>query len=186
MTYAKKGKKLADLTPFLQHVVRLKHVKRAGWILTANVNNPESVADHSYSACAISMVLSDIFGLDTERVMKMTVLHDLPESITGDYVPGKVTKKQKRLEERDAIDLILHSVPRRLRSHYKGIWEEYLFNKSDIARLVHAVDKLEMVLQAREYIREGHPGRTLAPFLNFPKGYLKEDRFEIISRILNT
>lgn len=178
-------KKLTDLTPFLQHVLRLKHVKRAGWISRPKISNPESVADHSYSACAISMALSDMLGLDTERVMKMAILHDLPESIVGDYVPGEVTKKQKRLEENNAIDAILQSIPSHLRSDYKGIWEEYLFNKTDIARLVHTVDKLEMALQARKYAIEGSPGHLLAQFLDFPKKYMKDDKHEIISQILN-
>jgi putative hydrolases of HD superfamily len=178
-------RKLIDLTPFLQHVLQLKHVKRAGWISISRISNPESVADHSYSACAISMALSDMLELDTERVMKMAILHDLPESIIGDYLPGEVTKKQKRLEENNAIDAILNSIPSYLRSDYKGIWEEYLLNKTDIARLVHTVDKLEMALQARKYAIEGCPGHTLTRFLDFPKKYMKDDKHEIISQILN-
>ena len=129
-------KKKTDLTPFFQHVLRLKHVKRAGWISRAQISNPESVADHSYSVCAISMALSDILGLNTERVMKMAILHDLPESIVGDFVPGEVTKKKKRGEETNAIETILQSIPPCIRSDYKGIWLEYLLNKTDIARLV--------------------------------------------------
>ena len=45
---------------FFQSVLQLKRVKRAGWISKVKVHNPESVADHTYSMCAISMVLSDI------------------------------------------------------------------------------------------------------------------------------
>src|SRR5437899_12594645 len=106
-------KKRKDLTPFLQHVLHLKHVKRAGWISRAKISNPESVADHSYSMCAISMALSDMLGLNTERVMKMAILHDLPESIIGDFVPGEVTKKQRRLYEKNTIVVMLCSF-----SHY--------------------------------------------------------------------
>jgi putative hydrolase of HD superfamily len=173
------------LIPFLQHILRLKDVKRAGWVSRPKISNPESVADHSYSACAISMVLSDMLGLDTERVMKMAVLHDLPESVIGDYLPGEVTKKQKRLEENDAIDAILYSIPSYLRSDYKRIWKEYLLNRTDTARLVHTVDKFEMTLQARKYAIEGCPRDMLTQFLDFPKKWRKGDKHEIISRILN-
>ena len=178
-------KKKTDLTPFFQHVLRLKHVKRAGWISRAQISNPESVADHSYSVCAISMALSDMLGLNTERVMKMAILHDLPESIIGDFVPGEVTKKKKRAEENNAIETILHSIPPCLRSDYKGIWLEYLLNKTDIARLVHTVDKLEMALQARQYVSEGYPKHLLAQFLDFPKKYMMNYKHEIISQIQN-
>ena len=178
-------RKRPDLTPFVQHVLRLKHVKRAGWSSRAKISNPESVADHSFSMCAISMALSDLLGLNTERVMKMAILHDLPESIIGDFVPGEVTKKQKRSDESNAIEIILRSFSPCIRSDYRRVWEEYLSNKTDIARLVHTVDKLEMALQARRYVTEGYPDHMLSQFLDFPKKHVKGYKHEIISQIQN-
>lgn len=177
-------RKVTDLNPFSQHVIQLKSVKRAGWISTSRISSPESVADHSYSTCAISMVISDMLGLDTERVMKMSILHDLPESIIGDYLPGQVTRKQKRLEENKAIDVILNSIPCFLRSDYKEIWKEYVLNKTDIARLVHTVDKIEMALQARKYADEGCPLHMLVRFFDSYKKYTKDDKHEFFSHIL--
>ena len=178
-------KKRTDLTPFFQHVLRLKQVKRAGWSSRAKISNPESVADHSYSMCAISMALSDTLGLNTERVMKMAILHDLPESIIGDFVRGEVSKKQKRSDENKAIETILRSISPHIRSDYRRVWEEYLLNKTDTARLVHAVDKLEMALQARQYVIEGYPDHLLTQFLDFPQKYMKDYKHEIISQIQN-
>jgi len=131
------------------------------------------------------MVISDMLGLDTERVMKMSILHDLPESIIGDYLPGQVTRKQKRLEENKAIDVILNSIPCFLRSDYKEIWKEYVLNKTDIARLVHMVDKIEMALQARKYADEGCPLHMLVRFFDSYKKYKKDNKHEIFSHILN-
>ena len=176
-------RRVTSLNPFSQHVIQLKSVKRAGWISTSRISSPESVADHSYSTCAISMAISDMLGLDTERVMKMSIFHDLPESIIGDYLPGQVTRKQKRLEENRAIDVILNSIPCFLRSDYKEIWKEYVLNKTDIARLVHTVDKIEMALQARKYAGEGCP-LSMLRFFDSHKKYTKDDEHEIFSQIL--
>jgi putative hydrolases of HD superfamily len=126
-----------------------------------------------------------MLGLDTERVMKMSILHDLPESIVGDYVPGQVSRKQKRLEENKAIDVILNSIPCLLRSDYKKIWKEYVLNKTDIARLVHTVDKIEMALQAGKYASEGCPTHRLVRFFDSHKKYTEDDKHEIFSQILN-
>ena len=101
--HLKKSRKRKDLTQFFQYVLRLKYVKRAGWISKVKVQNPESVADHTFSMCAVSMVLSDILRLDTERVMKMVILHDLAESIIGDYMPSEISRKQKILKEKMII-----------------------------------------------------------------------------------
>ena len=164
-------KKEATSTPvqllsFFESVVRLKSVKRAGWVLKAGISNPESVSDHTYSMCAIGMILSDMLGLDTERVMKMIIIHDLAESIIGDYMPGEITRKKKRIDERKAMTSILYQMPVAIRSNYKGIWEEYQLNKTQVAKFVHKLDKLEMALQATQYINEGHPNKRLFQFLD--------------------
>ena len=151
---------------FFQSVLQLKCVKRAGWISKVRVHNPESVADHTYSMCAIGMVLSDLLELDTERVLKMVILHDLAESIIGDYMPGEITKKRKLLQERNAMNSILCCLPYGIRLNYKKIWQEYILNKTDVARFVHRVDKLEMALQARQYAKEGYSHKLLAQFFN--------------------
>jgi putative hydrolases of HD superfamily len=157
-------RKPKDLTQFFQYAIRLKYVKRTGWISKVKVQNPESVADHTFSMCAISMVLSDILGLDTQRVMKMVILHDLAESIIGDCMPGEISKKHKRSKEKKAINSILYCIPSNVRKKYTNIWNEYLQNKTDVAQLVHRVDKMEMILQARQYAKEGYPNKLLAQF----------------------
>lgn len=151
---------------FFQYILQLKSVKRAGWISKVHINNPESVADHTFSMCAISMVLSDMLGLDTERVMKMVILHDLAEAITRDYMPEEINKKRKLSQERKAINSILCRLPLNIRSNYIKIWQEYILNKTQVARFVHRIDKIEMVLQARRYARQGYSRKLLAHFYN--------------------
>jgi putative hydrolases of HD superfamily len=168
-------RKSKDVTHFFRYPIRLKYVKRAGWISKIKVQNPESVADHTFSMCAISMVLSDILGLDTERVMKMVILHDLSESIIGDYMPDEISKKHKILKEKNAMNSILHCIPPNVRQDYKKIWNEYLQNKTDVAQLVHKVDKLEMLLQAKQYAKEGYSKELLAQFFVSAKGHANDD-----------
>ncbi|MGE4650712.1 MAG: HD domain-containing protein, partial [Myxococcota bacterium] len=72
---------------FFQKVLELKNVPRQGWKEKLEIINPESVAEHSYSTATISMVLSDLKGLNTEKIIKMALLHDLAESIIGDIIP---------------------------------------------------------------------------------------------------
>ena len=168
-----------DLTRFFQYVLRLKYVRRAGWISKVKVQNPESVADHTFSMCAVSMVLSDILRLDTERVMKMVILHDLAESIIGDYMPGEISKKQKILKEKKAMNYILYCIPSNIRPNYRKIWHEYLQNKTEIAQLVHRLDKFEMLLQANQYAKEGYSNKLLAQFFNSVKRHADDEKQNI-------
>ena len=151
----------AQLISFFESVIRLKSVKRAGWVSKVGIANAESVSDHTYSMCMMGMILSDIFGMDTERVTKMILIHDLAESITGDFIPNKITRVRKRTEERKAMKHILCRAPSVVRSNYEKLWQEYRSNKTPISRFVHQLDKLEMALQAVEYANQGYPQKTL-------------------------
>lgn len=152
------------LSTFFDAAIRLKYVDRAGWKAKAKVRDPESVADHTYAMCVIGMAMSDTLKLDTERVLKMTILHDLGESIVGDYMPGQVSAKRKLAEESNAIKKIISRLPARTKSEYSEIWREYQQGKTKEARLVRRVDKFELALQAARYAKDGRPEKLLAQF----------------------
>jgi putative hydrolases of HD superfamily len=194
-----KTKKEADRVPaqlfsYIESVLRLKSVKRSGWVSKALISSPESVSDHTYAMCAIGMILSDMLELDTERVTKMIIIHDLSESIIGDYMPGEIARKRKQIEERNAMTSILNQMPVAIRSNYRRIWEEYQANRTQVAKFVHKLDKLEMAMQAIQYINEGYPKKSLIKFLNsarrslikFNDDHDNHDRRDVILEILNS
>ena len=140
---------IKNLLEFFLHVENLKTVKRKGWIIKSRVKEVESVADHSYAATTIAMIMSDLAGTNTEKVMKMMLIHDLPEGIIGDLVPGENANKE--FEEEKAIRGILTSLPNKLRIQYSEIWNEFKMNKTKESQLVHEIDKLELIIQLSLY-----------------------------------
>jgi len=82
---------------FFKTAANLKRIPRQGWIDKLSLNNPESVADHSYSMAVMSMVISDLGNYDSEKILKMVLLHDLSESYIGDYTPDQISKEEKNL-----------------------------------------------------------------------------------------
>ena len=148
---------------FVEAALDLKGVLRQGWV-DAGMEHPESVADHSYAAGIIAMLISDISGLDTGRVVRMALLHDMAEGITGDIVPGSMDPAKKRNMEQDAMDRILNSLPPPLKDLYREAWQEYVSALTPEARLVHDADRLEMGLQAHRY-RDMLDAATLESFL---------------------
>jgi putative hydrolase of HD superfamily len=174
-----------DLTPFFHSILQLKSIKRAGWVSKVKIENAESVADHTFSMCALTMLLSDMLGLDTQKAMKMVILHDLAESIVGDYMPGDIPERQKIAKEKKAMKSILVGLPKNARIEYEKIWLEYLQNRTALARFVHRVDKLEMALQASQYERQGFEGKLLKPFFESAKSAVG-DKGDIVSEILTS
>src|SRR3989339_2211175 len=77
---------MEDLIDFLHKVGQLKGLKRTGWVYK-NIPDPESVAEHSFRTAILALVLADELKADKERLVKMALIHDLAESITGDLTP---------------------------------------------------------------------------------------------------
>ena len=181
-----KSSQKSDLVSFFRVVCNLKKIKRSGWIHKSNISSPESVADHSYSMCMMSMVLSEIIDLDTELIMKMVNLHDLAESVVGDNMPDKISYEEKVLLEDEAMRKIISKLPSFLRGKYIDIWNEYIDNSTASAKFVHSMDKLEMALQAKEYEFDGYSKQSLQIFLKSATDYISNDGFDIVFEILQT
>lgn len=152
------------LFDFFNIVTELKKTPRKGWKDKVGIEKPESVADHSFNTAIISMVLSDLNNLDTEKILRMALLHDVAEAITGDLVPGEIKKEEKMKLETQTINEIFKNLPSDLSAKYVSIWQEYVNGISKESVLVHDIDHLEMALQARKYLAEGKSLDNLEEF----------------------
>jgi putative hydrolases of HD superfamily len=179
-------REIPNLVSFFRFVCNLKRIKRSGWTHKSNIESPESIADHSYSMCVMSMVLAEILNLDTEHIMKMVNLHDLAESLVGDYTPDKISAEKKEVLENKAMKKIISKLPSALRENYLDIWNEYNDNITDNAKFVHNLDKLEMALQAKEYEFDGYSKESLQIFLKSATEYISNERFDLVFEILQT
>lgn len=142
----------------------LKRVPRRGWIAKAGIRSPESVADHSYCTAVMSMAAGDSLGMDTLRMVRMALLHDLAESITGDIVPEDMPAGEKRRIEGEAMREILGGLPEPLRAECAAAWDEYGQGRTAEAAMVREIDKIEMAAQAAAYAG-GRRGGGLGQFV---------------------
>jgi len=130
------------------------------------------------------MILSDLKKLYTKKILKMSLLHDLAESITGDLMPEEISKKDKTELENQTISDIFVKLPKNLAEDYTKIWHEYQKGESKEAELVHEVDRLEMALQARKYRSEGlHEDKLETFFSSARKDIKSKEILEILDEI---
>jgi putative hydrolase of HD superfamily len=139
---------------FLISAGKLKTIKRTGWV-ESGIDSAESVADHSYRTALSTMILSDSLGLDSCKAMRMALLHDLAEAETGDITPTMKKENHQQLEDQ-AMEQMLKSLDDPPKQLYWETWKEYQNNMSPESKLVHDMDKVEMVLQAYEYNLGSH------------------------------
>ena len=173
------------LESFFQKVLELKNIPRQGWKNKLDMNNVESVADHSYSTAMMSMVLSDLEGLDTEKIIKMALLHDLAESVVGDITPDKIKAERKINMENKAMIQILENLPSNVAEQYIILWDDFQKNSSKEANLLHEIDKLEMAFQAKFYLDKGISKEKLRSFFKTANNEIKNKQLRnILSSIL--
>lgn len=146
---------------FLQEVQRLKALPRTGWLLRG-VRDAESIADHLFGVAWIAMLLADRANargiqVNVEKVLRMALLHDLSEARTGDlpatikpYFPGDTLKQADEQAAKDILQPLGE-----VGENYLALWHEYEERISLEARIVKAADKLDLLLQAREYEKGG-------------------------------
>ena len=162
---------------FFKTVGKSKRLLRSGFV-REKVVNPESIAEHSFRTGVIAMVFSDKFGknLDKDKLIKMALIHDIGEIITGDVVVqrGEIIdlklRDSKEEQERIGIKQIFNQI--REGSIYAEIFEEMIARKSPEAKVFWQFDKLELALTALEY--EEEQGKQLEEFFLDANTHMKE------------
>ena len=146
---------------FIEEIGALKLFPRMGWVVDG-IKNAESVAEHCYRMSLLSMVLSDTLvekgiNLDTEKVMRLALLHEIAEARIGDipftarhYVGSESKEAAERLASQEMLAELGY-----LGSRYQDLWEEFETGKTLEAKLVRAADKLEMMIQVLTYEKTG-------------------------------
>jgi len=128
----------------------LKDLPRAGWV-RRGVEAPESVAAHSWGLSFL--VLNTLpKELNLERALQYAVLHDLGESIVGDFTPAdQISSSEKRALETDAMKQICQGLARG--DALLSMWEDYEDQIDPEARFVRELDRLDMAIQAAWYAK---------------------------------
>ena len=146
------------LISFWEFANKLKTEPRKGWAKKLGLQRPESVADHSFALALICLFEGQRRGYNAAKMIKLAILHDFEEAITGDLTPEEKKAKGKQAVEsqrNSAREQLLKHLPTKDKRAYEELWSELDANKTKEARLVHELDKLEMALQANSYSKNG-------------------------------
>jgi len=158
-------------------VGKAKKIKRVGWQKKAEISNGETIAEHMYRLAVLSMIISDLRHLDTEKILRMSLLHDLGEVIIGDLTPDEKIEAgilDSLRSEENGLKQVFNEIPKKLRDYYINLWKEINLQETDEARLMKSLDKFEMAIQALEYIDEGYNETKLDHFIDSAKDDLED------------
>jgi putative hydrolases of HD superfamily len=126
----------------------LSELPRTGYLLYG-VADPEKVSSHSFQVAFFVLALGgEIEGLDTQKAVKMALLHDMSEALTTDlpWIAKKYIDKDGA-EETASKDLFA-SFP-----EFETLVSQYFENQTLEARFVHDCDRLQLMTRVHRYKR---------------------------------
>ncbi len=144
---------LAGTAAYLFEMGHLKNLPRAGWLLLG-VQQPESVAEHSFRVGVVGIALAALEGADPGRTSALCLTHDAHETRIGD-VPS-VGRAYITSAAPEAVNAHQTSaMPDVMMKVFQELTIEYEAGETTESRLAHDADKIETLLQAAEYAARG-------------------------------
>lgn len=137
----------AQFLSFLGKAGKLKSVPRH--CVTAD-GVQETVAGHCWRTALMAYLMKDELGeIDIDKVIRMCLLHDLGEAVTGD-IPAFLKNETDEQAERKALGGLLRELPNPLYREVSGLFAEMEALETKEARVYKALDKLEAVIAHNE------------------------------------
>ncbi len=137
---------MKNIANFLFEAGMRKRTPRSGFQFLGT--GAESVAEHIFRTSYIGYALGKMDeSINTDRLIKMCLFHDLPEARTGDL--NYVNKKYVEANETKAIDDLAQTVP--FGNEIQELILEFTEGKTEEAKLARDADQLEMILALKEY-----------------------------------
>ena len=140
---------IGRLLDFLKTAEQLKCNTRHSYTSSGRL---ESVAEHSWRLALMAMLVGDEFPeLDLDKVIKMCLIHDMGEAITGDIPAFEKTDKDRKVENKK-VEQLTDILPEPVRAEWKALFEEMEAMETQEARLYKSLDKLEALIHHNEAV----------------------------------
>ena len=135
------------LIDFLNVIEKLKCYTRHSYTTTGR---KESVAEHTFRLCVMALLCRDEYKeLDMDKVIRMCIIHDFGEAVTGDIPSFYKTRDDEKAEE-EAVAKLLNTLPDYYEAEFTALFAEMKERKTPEAKLVKALDNMEAVVSHNE------------------------------------
>lgn len=167
---------MKNILKFFVEIGKLKNVKRKG-ITFYGVENPDSSTDHTFRSAMMAWVFGRMKkNLNLEKVIKLTLIHDIYKIYLGDATPyaGLLPKdkkeraefvkrwrrlfqdrkerryKKKYTEQYKVFRKLFQNLPQKIKEEATNLQKDYTKRLTPESKFVAQIDLLEDLLEALE------------------------------------
>ena len=140
---------------FTAEIDKMTDILRQTMLISGN--RRENDAEHSWHLAMLAMILEEYSSqkVDIERVLKITLVHDLVEVYAGDTfaydAKGNEDKLDREIEAANRLFGMLDPVQG---AEIRALWDEFEAKETAESRYANAVDRLQPLLL--NYMTNGH------------------------------
>lgn len=132
---------------FLHKIEKLKCHTRHSW---NSEGKRESVAEHSWRLSVMALLCADEYPeLDMVKVLKMCLVHDFGEAVTGD-IPSFYKTADHEETEAKAVRALVSELPAHVAFELIALYDEMDALETPEAKLFKALDNMEAVVSHNE------------------------------------
>jgi putative hydrolase of HD superfamily len=165
---------MEDLLDFVEYLSKLKLTVRTGWKML-EVEKGETIGSHSFSTAFLAWILAKKKKLDVNKTIKMALIHDLIEGITGDVSAVEEKYIIKHSLEEKAMPELKKILPKELENDVENLILELNEGKTEESKVVKEADKLDTAFQAFLYNKTGEINQfDLSGFIEFAEEVCQE------------
>lgn len=150
-----KNEKIKKQIEFVLVIDEMKNVLRRN--LVADGSRRENDAEHSWHLAMLAMILEEYSAekVDIERVLKITLVHDLVEVYAGDTFAYDAKGNEDKLDrEIEAANRLFGILDPEQGAEIRALWDEFEAKETAESRYANAVDRLQPLLL--NYMTNGH------------------------------
>ena len=131
---------------FLKEIEKFKTCERV--CQTTGIGRAESDAEHSWHLAIFLILLENEFeDVDFAKLLKMALIHDLPEIYAGDTNPYRGDTIGKEDKEKKAAEKLFSMLPDPAAKYLSSLFDEYINQDSVESQIVKSADKLMPLIQ---------------------------------------
>jgi len=145
-----------------KYIVEIKDMVRTGWI-RSGISQGESIAEHMYHTAVNILILKLLFkeiNIDWDKVLKMSMIHDLAEISVGD-IPTPEKKSLDKTREKNVLKEMFKELDLPVE------WVEEIINYNSLEGIIVKIsDLISTIFQGLKYINDGIRNNYLNEIIN--------------------
>ena len=151
---------------YYKEIVKLNNLERTGWKDMHIDGRIESDGEHIFfcTTLALDIINKKNLKLNTEKVLKMLIYHEIGEIDFGDHTPREhLTKDFKHKQELKGVKRIAKLAKNK---EILDVWLEFEEMKSEEAIFCKKMDKLVTIIQSKFYADKYNKPEIFEEFKN--------------------